>query len=309
MRLLVNTLLALLFFGAGLAQAVEVRTGTESVDGIRIFFREAGDKDKPSIVLLHGFPSSSFMFRDLIPRLANDFHVIAPDYPGMGFSEAPPANKFTATFDQVARVMERFLEQRGIGRSVLYEQDFGGPVGMRIAVWHPDRVAGLVLQNTPISMDGWNAARLAAIRASQSLTETDRRQAAESRVAPATAKFLYSSGTRDPDRLAPEALAVDAYVMSQPESKRIMTDLQVDIPANFDQYEIWQRYLAAHRPRTLVVWGRGDPIFSIEGAEAVKRYVPEADVRYYDTGHFALEENAQEIAAAIIRTFRTPERH
>lgn len=273
------------------------------VDGIRIFYREAGDPAKPTILLLHGFPSSSHMFRDLIPKLAADFHLIAPDYPGMGYSDAPPADKFTATFDSVAGVTEKLLEQLGQKRVILYEQDFGGPVGMRVAVHHPDWIAGLIIQNTPISMDGWEPARLKAVQANAGPATPEKRAAAEARVVAATAEFLYRNGARNPSALNPDAWASDAFSISKPDNRRIMTDLQLDIASNFDQYPLWQAYLRQYQPKTLVVWGTGDPLFATAGAFAVKREVPNAALNFYNTGHFALEEDSVDIAKQIIATF------
>jgi pimeloyl-ACP methyl ester carboxylesterase len=274
-----------------------------SVDGIRIFYREAGDRNKPTIVLLHGFPSSSHMFRDLIPLLSAHFHLIAPDYPGMGFSDAPPADKFAPTFDSVAGVTEKFLQQLGETKVIVYMQDFGGPVGMRIATDHPEWIRGLIVQNTPISDDGWDPARLKAVRANAGPATPEKRAAAESRVVIDTAMLLYKKGARNPEQLNPDAWASDAYALSDPEKRRIMTDLQLDIPSNLDLYPKWQGYLQKNRPETLVVWGKGDPVFAVAGAESVKRYVPKAEVHIYDAGHFALEEDAPDIARQIIRKF------
>ncbi|WP_156414052.1 alpha/beta fold hydrolase [Bordetella sp. N] len=295
--------------GSARAETSDVSTRYMDVDGIRIFYREAGVVTAPTILLLHGFPSSSHMFRTLIPKLSERFHVIAPDYPGMGFSDAPPESRFPATFDGVASVMERFVEQMKIRHAVLYEQDFGGPVGMRLALHHPERVDGLAIQNTPISLDGWNPERLNAILANQKLPPEQRRRETEKRVAPATVEFLYHQGTRHPEALDPASWAVDEWVMRDAERVRVMTSLQLDIPSNFSQYPVWQAYLAKYQPKTLVVWGVGDPIFTRAGADAVKRFVPAADVRYYPTGHFALEEDAEDIAGQIVRTFATNTRN
>lgn len=299
-------LAALLFATLHTAKADEPSCKFATVDGIRIFYREAGNPDAPTILLLHGFPSSSHMFRTLMPKLAGRFHLIAPDYPGMGFSDAPPAASFKPSFDSVAEITEKLVAQLGVNRMIVYEQDFGGPVGMRLAVRHPDWIAGLIIQNTPITLDGWDPARLKAIEANADLPMADKRAAAESRVVPTTAQFLYQHGARQPAALDPASWAVDAWVMRNPESRRIMTDLQLDIPSNFQQYPVWQAYLKRRQPKTLVVWGRQDPIFSPDGAEAVKRFVPAAEIRYYDTGHFALEEDSSDIARQISRVFAAP---
>jgi pimeloyl-ACP methyl ester carboxylesterase len=285
------------------AFAAEVTYKFASVDGIRIFYREAGDPQKPTILLLHGFPSSSHMFRDLIPELDERFHVIAPDYPGMGNSEAPSATAFTATFDSVAGVMEKFVQTIGAPKAILYMQDFGGPIGMRLATRRPDWVRGIVIQNIPVSLDGWEPSRLAAVQASVGPQTPAKRAAAESRVVLATALFLYRHGARNPGGMNLDAWTNDAFALNNPESRRVMTDLQLDIPSNLSLYGEWQDYLRARQPKTLVVWGDGDPIFVPRGADAIKDFVPGAQIHHYNTGHFALEEEHSDIARQIIRVF------
>jgi pimeloyl-ACP methyl ester carboxylesterase len=285
------------------AAAAEVSYKFIEVDGIKIFYREAGNPQKPTILLLHGFPSSSHMFRDLIPALDERFHVIAPDYPGMGNSEAPPAAKFKASFDSVATVIETFVQELHVSNVILYMQDFGGPVGMRLATKHPEWVRGIVIQNIPVSLDGWEPSRLKAIQGSIGPETPEKRAAAEGRVVLATDLFLYRHGARDPAALNPDAWTNDAFALSNAESRRIMTDLQLDIPSNLSLYPTWQDYLRTHQPKTLVVWGDGDPIFVPRGADAIKDFVPQAEVRHYNTGHFALEEEHGDIARQIIRLF------
>ncbi len=245
----------------GRAAAAEVSYKFIDVDGIKIFYREAGDPRKPAILLLHGFPSSSHMFRDLIPELDGRFHVIAPDYPGMGNSEAPPAEQFKVSFDSVAAVMEKFVQELQVSNAILYMQDFGGPVGMRLATQHPEWVRGIVIQNIALSLDGWEPSRLKAIQANAGPQTPEKRGAAEGRVVLATALFLYRQGARDPAGLNPDAWISDAFALSNTESRRIMTDLQLDIPSNLSLYQKWQDYLRVRQPRTLVVWGDGDPVF------------------------------------------------
>jgi pimeloyl-ACP methyl ester carboxylesterase len=283
------------------ADGVQYRHAT--IDGINIFYREAGDPQNPTILLLHGFPSSSFMFRDLIPLLSGQFHLVAPDYPGMGYSEAPPADKFIATFDSVAGVVDDFVAQQHLTKYILYMQDFGGPVGMRIALKHPEQVAGLIIQNTPVSLDGWDPARLKAVQANEGPTTHEKREAAEARVIEATAIQLHKAGAAHPESLNPDSWADDAFALSDPEKKRIMTDMQLDIPTNLSQYPAWQDYIRANKPRTLVVWGRNDPIFAAAGADTVKKLNPSAEVHLYNTGHFALNEESVDIAVRIRRFF------
>jgi len=275
-----------------------------TVNNIDIFYREAGNPNAPALLLLHGFPSSSAMFRDLMPLLADRFHVVAPDYPGMGASEAPAVEKFKPTFDNLAAVMTDFAARLNLSSYILYMQDFGGPVGMRMAVRNPERVNGLIIQNTPVSLDGWDARRLAAIQAGAVGPMTpEKRAAAAARVVQATSNLLHQFGAAHPEQLNPDFWAVDAYALNDPDKRRIMTDLQLDIPSSLALYPVWQDYLRTRQPRTLVVWGRNDPIFSPNGGDVVKRLIPAAEVRYYNTGHFALEENGADIAGEIRRHF------
>jgi pimeloyl-ACP methyl ester carboxylesterase len=199
--------------------------------------------------------------------------------------------------------LQRLTEQSGQKKVILYEQDFGGPVGMRLALRHPDWIAGLIIQNTPISLDGWEPARLKAVQGNEGRLTAEKRAAAEARVVPATAEYLYHHGARDPAALNPDAWASDEFSMSKPDNRRIMTDLQLDIPSNLAQYPLWQAYLRNYQPKTLVVWGSGDPIFATAGALAVKKEVPNAEVHFYNTGHFALEEDSTDIAKQIISNF------
>jgi pimeloyl-ACP methyl ester carboxylesterase len=300
MRRILQTVLMML---SASAQAQDVSYHTLQVDGASLFYREAGDPARPTIVLLHGFPSSSHMFRDLIGPLAQQFHVLAPDYPGMGYSDAPAEEKGPVTFDTVAASIDTFIAQASHGPVILYMQDFGGPVGMRVALKHPGQIAGLVFQNTPISLDGWAPARLEAVQAGALAPLSARRAAAAERVTLATAQYLYKQGARHPEALNPDAWANDGYALNIAADRRVMTDLQMDIVNNLSLYSSWQAYLRARQPTTLVVWGTGDPVFAPAGAEAVRRAVPGAEVHYYATGHFALEEDGPDIARRILARF------
>lgn len=283
--------------------AAEVSYRYATVGEIKIFYREAGDPGKPTILLLHGFPSSSHQFRDLIPLLSANFHVVAPDYPGMGHSEAPPADRFTPTFDDLTKVMTEFVEKLGDRHLIVYMTDFGGPVGMRMAVSHPDWIAGLVFQNANISLDGVDPARLKRNQENAAGITPARRAEAAAHVSMATALRLYKDGTRNPDALNPDAWTNDEPALLDPESRRIMIDLQLDTPANIALFPVWQDYLRTRRPKTLVVWGKGDRFFLPAGADAIKKLVPAAEVHNYDTGHFALEEDHVDIAKQINRFF------
>jgi pimeloyl-ACP methyl ester carboxylesterase len=285
------------------AHADGVRYKYATVDGIRIFYREAGDPSRPTLLLLHGFPTSSHMFRDLMPRLAGHFHLVAPDYPGMGYSDAPPAEKFDANDDSLTTVTEHFVQQLGDTRVILYMQDLGGPIGMRLATKHPDWVAGLIFQNTPISLAGWDASRVKGLEEHSGPVTPEERAAAQNRVTVDTAMFLYRHGARDPDGLNPDAWAADAYALSKPENRRIMAGYLADARLSLPLYPAWQSYLRAQKPRTLVVWGKRDPVFSERGIADIQNAVPGAEVHLYDTGHFALEEDGEDIARQIIQVF------
>jgi pimeloyl-ACP methyl ester carboxylesterase len=286
----------------GTSHAAGTSYQTVEVDGLKIFYREAGQSAKPTIVLLHGFPSSSHMFRDLIPLLSRDFHVIAPDYPGMGQSEAP-ASGAAVTFDYEAASVEHLLKKLGTTKAILYMQDFGGPIGMRIATQHPEWVAGLIFQNIAITEDGWEPARLNAVKANKGPATQEKRAAAEGRVSVATDLNLYRHGAADEAKLNPDAWVSDAFAISNADSHRVMTDLQLDIPSNLDLYGTWAQYLSTKKPKTLVVWGDNDPIFTSHGADAIGALVPGSSVKHYNAGHFALEEQSDDIAAQVIENF------
>ena len=276
---------------------------TADIAGLKLFYREAGDPSRPTIVLLHGFPSSSFQFHDLIPRLADRFHVIAPDYPGMGFSETPAPSVLRPTFDDVARVIDALIAQRAAGPLVLYLHDFGGPIGMRIAKAHPERIAGLIFQNFTMSVEGWNPdrlkvyERLSGPETREKLAETEQFATVE------RSMFLHQAGAREPHALNPDNWAMDAYAFSIPPSRDFMSRLFMDLTTNIQHYPEWAAYLKERQPKTLIVWGRNDPLIRPAAAEFVKQLVPAADLRYFDSGHFALDENADAIAEAIVETF------
>lgn len=279
-----------------------VRYRWETVDGIKIFYREAGDPAKPTILLLHGFSSSSHMFRDLLPLLARDFHLVAPDYPGFGYSDAPPANQFEPTFSNLEVLMAKFVQQTMVTPVILYMQDFGGPVGFRMAVKHPDWVNGLIIQNANAYVEGFPAAMAAAMRNKAATGEP--RQPTSVRVVNAQfVKYLYTAGSRDAAALNPDAWTLDIAILENPEAKRIQSALIDEYFNNIALYPEWQDYMRRHQPRTLVIWGRNDQGFTPQGAEAFKRDLRDIDLRYFETGHFALEEDAKPIAQAIIARF------
>ncbi|MBX3607212.1 MAG: alpha/beta hydrolase [Piscinibacter sp.] len=270
------------------------------VDGLNVFVRRAGDPARPAFVLLHGFPSSSHMFRDLIPLLAAHFHVIAPDYIGFGHSDAPPNDQFEYRFERLTDIVERLLEQLGIDRYHLYLHDFGGPVGLRLAVRQPGRVLGLVIQNTNAYLEGVSQA---AADVFMPLWQRGDDTGARGLLRAETTKFQYTQGARDPAALNPDAWTHDQALLDRPGSAERQLALLTDYQTNVAAYDTWQAYFRAHRPKTLITWGRGDPFFTVAGAEAFRRDLPDARLVWLDGGHFALEENAGLVAGEIIDTF------
>jgi pimeloyl-ACP methyl ester carboxylesterase len=268
---------------------------TADVAGLRIFYREAGDPSKPNIVLLHGFPSSSYSFHDLIPRLADRFHIIAPDYPGMGYSEAPAPTVLRPTFDDMTMAIEAFIAQYAPGPVILYMHDIGGPIGMRIA--------GLIFQNFTIAVEGWNPERLKVYERLGSPETPENLAEVEQFASVDRDMFLHKRGARRPDALNPDFWAIDAYAFSIPASRVFMSRLFMTLATNIPHYPEWTAYLKDRQPKTLIVWGRNDPLFSPAAPEIVKQVVPTADLRYFDGGHFVLDEYADAIAEAIIETF------
>jgi pimeloyl-ACP methyl ester carboxylesterase len=276
---------------------------TADVAGVKVFYREAGDSSKPSIVLLHGFPSSSYQFHDLIPHLADRFHVIAPDYPGMGYSEAPDSTVLRPTFDDVAMAMDAFIAQCAPGPVILYMHDIGGPIGMRIATAHPERIAGLIFQNMTTSVEGWNPERLKVYERLSGPETPENLAEAQQFVTVERDMFLHKRGARQPDALNPDNWAIDAYAFSIAANRAFMSRLFMNLATNIRHYSEWNAYLKDRQPKTLIVWGRNDPLFLPAAAEFVKNIVPAAELRYFDGGHFALDEYADAIAEAIIQTF------
>lgn len=275
---------------------------TADVVGVKIFYREAGDPQQPTILLLHGFSSSSHMFRDLIPLLSDRFHLVAPDYPGFGHSEAPPAGKFEPTFANLEVLIEKFVETIGLNSFIVYMQDFGGPVGFRMAVRRPEWIAGLIVQNANAYFEGFPPEQLAAMKSGAASGERTAPTSAQV-VRPEFIHYMYRSGARDVAGLNPDAWTVDIAALQNPEAKRIQSALIDDYPTNIKLYPEWQAYLRQWQPKTTIVWGKNDRGFTPAGAEAFLRDLPEADLNFFDTGHFALEEDADGIAQAIRRFF------
>ena len=295
------TLLCLALPGAGQASAPPTRYRTVDVDGVRIFYREAGDPAAPAVLLLHGYPTSSHMFRNLIPRLAERYHVVAPDLPGFGFSAQPDRATFAYTFDHLSTVMTHFTEATGLRRYALYLFDYGAPIGLRMAMAHPERVAAVVSQNGNAYEEGLgpNWARLRKIWAEP--TEANR-DSLRPGFSPEGNKRRYLAGVPDADRslVAPDAYTHDDAFLAHAGNDQIQLDLLMDYGTNIALYPKFQAYLRNNQPPVLAIWGKYDPTFIPAGADAFRRDIPDAEVRLLDAGHFALETRGEEIADAML---------
>ena len=272
---------------------------TESVNGFKIFYREAGDPQKSAVLLLHGFPTSGHMFRNLIPQLAGDYHVIAPDLPGFGFSDAPGHDQFQYTFENVAKVMGDFVEQIGLKKFAVYIFDYGAPTGLRIALRFPERIAAIISQNGNAYVEGLSK-DWAPVQAYWENPTHENREALRKLQTLDTTRWQYYHGVTNPEqRIAPEAIALDQALLDRPQSGEIQLDLIGDYKTNVALYPKFQEFFRKFQPPTLAVWGSNDPFFLPAGAEAYRRDNPSAKVVFYDTGHFALETHAAEIGAEI----------
>ena len=271
---------------------------TVTVDGVDIFYREAGRGDAPAILLLHGFPSASHMFRDLIPQLSGRYRVIAPDLPGFGQSAQPARDVFQYTFENYAHVIDRFTEIVGLRRFAIYVFDYGAPIGFRIAAAHPERISAIVTQNGNAYVEGVSGA-FAPIQAYWNAPTQANRDALQGFLAPQTTLFQYTQGVLDPTLVSPDGRLLDDFYLARPGNAEIQLDLFLNYQTNVAAYETFHAYFRAHRPPLLAVWGKNDPFFVPAGAEAFQRDIPNADIRFFDTGHFALETHAAEIGAAM----------
>jgi pimeloyl-ACP methyl ester carboxylesterase len=280
---------------------------TTNVDGLKIFYREGGPADAPTLLLLHGFPTSSHMFLNLIPLLADRFHIVAPDLPGFGQSDMPSRDAFPYTFSKLAEVIGRFTEVVNLRRFAIYIFDYGAPVGLRIALKHPERITAIISQNGNAYeeglSDGWNP-----IRTYWREPTKANRDALRSFLSPETTFWQYTHGVSDPSAVSPDGYSLDDFYMARPGADEIQLDLFGDYKSNVALYPEFQSYFRKYKPPFLAVWGKNDPFFLPAGAEAFKRDIPNADVRFFDTGHFALETHCDEIASAIREFLVTPRR-
>ncbi|HEY2761932.1 MAG TPA: alpha/beta hydrolase [Pirellulales bacterium] len=284
-------------------QPAKVHYKTVKVGDLDIFYREAGPKDAPTVLLLHGFPTSSQMFRNLIPALADKYHVVAPDYPGFGHSSMPPHDKFTYTFDNLAKVIDEFTDKLGLKKFAIYVQDYGAPVGYRIAAKHPDRITAIIVQNGNAYEEGldndfwkpikeyWNAPN-----------DPAKRNALRNFLAYDATKWQYTEGVKDAELVSPDGAAHDQFLLDRPGNDEIQLDLFLSYGSNPQQYPAWHEYFRQRQPPMLIAWGKNDAIFPAAGAEPYKRDLKTLDYHLLDAGHFALETHGPEIAT-LIRDF------
>jgi pimeloyl-ACP methyl ester carboxylesterase len=271
---------------------------TADADGVKVFYRETGAPNAPKLLLLHGFPTAGHMFRDLIPHLADRFHIVAPDLPGFGQSDMPLREHFTYTFENVAAVIDRFTEVIGFDRFAMYVFDYGAPTGFRLAVRHPERITAIISQNGNAYeeglSEGWKP-----IRAYWQDPSPANRNALRVFFTPETTHWQYSQGVPDPTMVSPDGQNLDNFYLARPGADDVQLDLLGDYKSNVALYPSFQEYFRTHKPPLLAVWGKNDPFFVPAGAEAFRRDNPRAVVRFFDTGHFALETHAREIAESI----------
>ncbi|WP_228720177.1 alpha/beta fold hydrolase [Chryseobacterium panacisoli] len=274
------------------------------VNDLNLFYRESGPADAPSILLLHGYPTSSHMFRNLIPILSKKYHVIAPDLPGFGYSDAPDHQQFSYTFDHLSETVQTFIDQLGMKRFAVYIFDYGAPVGLRLAMNNPEKITGIVSQNGNAYEEGlskeWNPIQKYWKDPSQ-----ENRLALKDFVSKEATQFQYYHGVSDPSIIAPEAYTLDQKFLDRPGNIEIQLDLVKDYRTNVALYPKFHEYFRKYQPKMLLVWGSKDPYFLPAGAEAYKKDLPAAKLKFYDTGHFALETNAEEIGAEIFEFMGT----
>jgi len=268
-------------------------------NGLNIFFREAGPKDAPVILLLHGYPTSSHMFRNLIPILDGKYHVIAPDLPGFGFSDAPSHDKFNYTFDNMAKTMQAFIDELGLKHFALYIFDYGAPTGLRLAMANPEKITAIISQNGNAYVEGLSTGWNPIQRYWENPTQANR-DSLKDFVSKEATWYQYHEGVSDPSLIAPESYTMDQHFLDRPGNIDIQLDLLLSYRTNVAMYPEFQAYFRKYQPPFLAVWGNKDPYFLPAGAEAYKRDLPKATIKFYNTGHFALETNAQDIGNDIL---------
>lgn len=286
---------------AGVSAAdLQVHHRFEQVGDVKVFYREAGPRDAPIVLLLHGYAASSFMYRNLIPLLADGYRVIAPDLPGFGFTEAPARGQYDYTFDQLAKTIGQFTRQLGLDRYAMQVFDYGAPVGWRLAAEHPARISAIISQNGNAYEEGLGAGWTPIQKYWKDPSQANR-DALREFATPASIRWQYLEGVPDQTLVAPDAIALEGHLVSRPGNADVQLDLLLDYASNVQKYPEFQAYFRKHQPPLLAVWGKNDPFFLPAGAEAWKRDIPGADVRFYDTGHLALETHGAEIGAVIRR--------
>jgi pimeloyl-ACP methyl ester carboxylesterase len=274
---------------------------TVKVDGVNIFFRQAENMKKPTILLLHGFPSSSHMFRNLIKELADEYNIIAPDYPGFGNSDQPPIDEFEYTFDNLANVINNFVEGIKLDKYSIYVHDYGAPVGFRLAVKHPERIQAIITQNGNAYEEGllpaWDP-----IRTYWEHPTEENKEKLRSLLTADFTKYQYMNGTRNPAVISPDSWNIDQFVLDRPGNKEIQLALFYDYRNNLKQYAIWQQYFRTYQPPILIAWGKNDIFFGPQGALAFQRDIKDAEVHLLNTGHFPLEEDL-DVSVTLIKRF------
>jgi pimeloyl-ACP methyl ester carboxylesterase len=268
-------------------------------DGVRVFYRDAGDSTAPVVLLLHGFPASSFMFRELIPRVANDYRVIAPDLPGFGFTEVPADRNYVYSFDRLAVTIDAFTQALKINRYAIYVFDYGAPTGFRLAMAHPDRVTAIVTQNGNAYEEGLGEAWGPIRRYWASPTAANRDVLRKNILTPEGTRWQYTHGVANPENVPPESYTLDTALLGRPGNKEIQLDLFLDYASNLKLYPKFQEYFRKSKPPLLAIWGKNDPFFVPAGAQAFRKDIPNATVQFLDTGHFALETHVVDIASAM----------
>jgi pimeloyl-ACP methyl ester carboxylesterase len=279
----------------------DIRHSIVRVGPANVFYREAGTPGQPLLLLLHGFANSSHYFRHLMPKLASRFHLVAPDMPSFGFTTVDEGAGYHYTFAGLTETIAGFVNELSLKRFAMYVFDYGAPVGFNLAVTNPDRISAIVSQNGNAYEEGLGADQWASLRAYWAQPSPAIRESLKERMSPDGVRESYVHGVSDPARIEPEAYWLDAALLARPGMMDLQADLKLDYKSNIERYPLYQQYLRTHRPSLLAIWGKNDPFFIPPGAEAFKRDVPDADVRFLDTGHFALETNVDDIAAAILR--------